>query len=81
MSQLEKAIEYSDDFSTHRVAFIQMANELINTGRCTLKDFIRNGGWYLSVTHKPKKVYFTYCGKTHISNRIYLDPHTLEFLN
>lgn len=80
-SQLEKAIEYSDDFSIHRVIFIKMANGLINSGRCTLQDFVRNGGWYRSVTHKPRQIYFTYCGKTHISNRIYLDPEHSKLID
>ncbi|MCL9783303.1 SH3 domain-containing protein [Vibrio sp. S4M6] len=80
-SQLEEAIEFSDDFSIHRSIFLKIANDLINKGRCTLQDFVRNGGWYRSLSHKPEAIYFTYCGKTHISNRIYLDPVKVALLN
>ncbi len=72
-TRLERALSYSDDYSTYKSIFIDKSQVLINMGRCSLADFEEFGGWVRSTNYKPKKVYFTYCGEAHISNRIYLD--------
>ncbi|EPF2505793.1 SH3 domain-containing protein [Vibrio fluvialis] len=72
-TRLEKALSHSDDYSAYKSIFINKSQVLINMGRCSLSDFEESGGWIRSTNYKPKKVYFTYCGKAHVSNRIYLD--------
>lgn len=75
-SQLESAIEQSDDFQLYRTEFMTASRGLLERGRCTLADFREMGGWVRSTNHKPDLVYFTYCGKMHVSNRLYVDVAT-----
>lgn len=69
----EGAIQSSDDFQLHKGGFLKATSTLIDNGTCTLADFREMGGWVRSQSHKPKPVYFTYCGGMTVSNRIYLD--------
>ena len=69
----EAAIQSSDDFQLHKGGFLKATSTLIDNGTCTLADFREMGGWVRSQSHKPKPVYFTYCGGMTVSNRIYLD--------
>jgi hypothetical protein len=73
----ERVIRNSDDFATHRQAFMRAATQLIQDGRCTARDFEDNGGWTKSVTtYRNEPIYFTYCGGLTSANRIYLDVST-----
>lgn len=72
----EALVSQSDDFATHRAAFVAAANELIGDGRCTAADFEEMGGWVKSTSHRDEPIYFTYCGGMTIANRIYLDAST-----
>ena len=75
-SPVAKAIKSTDDFSKYQKLFVSASEELIKSGNCSLGDFTEMGGWWRSTNHKPKPVYFTYCGGMTISNRIYLDTVT-----
>ncbi|RMH83377.1 SH3 domain-containing protein [Pseudomonas sp. AOB-7] len=77
-NKLEQAIKGSDDFSKYRPGLVKGSQELISSGKCTLADFTEMGGWMRSVNHKPKPVYFTYCGGMKLSNKIYLNVQTTE---
>lgn len=72
----EALVAQSDDFATHRAAFVEAANNLIADGRCTVGDFEEMGGWVKSSNHRDEPIYFTYCGGMTIANRIYLDAST-----
>ena len=78
MAEIEKAIKSSDDFATHRDVFLRAAASLIQSGTCSLEHLRENGGWVKSQQHKTEPVYFTYCGASHVSNRIYLNVSTGE---
>ena len=75
-AEIEQAIKLSDDFVTHREAFAKAAASLIQSGTCSLEQLRENGGWVKSHNHKSEPVYFTYCGASHVSNRIYLNVST-----
>ena len=77
-NKLEQAIKGSDDFAKFRVGFVNGSQELINSRRCTLADFAEMGGWMRSTNHKPKPVYFTYCGGMTLANKVYLNAQTGE---
>jgi len=69
---LEKALEWSDDFSDHTEGFIEAAKILIQSGHLTKEDFYQNGGWLKSVDFHAS--YFVYSAKNlHISARYYFD--------
>ena len=72
-SSVAKAIKSSDDFSKHQGVFVSVSEQLIKAGKCSLGDFKEMGGWWRSTNHKPKPIYFTYCGGMTKSNRIYLN--------
>lgn len=72
-SPVAKAIKSSDDFLKYQSVFVSASEKLIKYGKCSLGDFKEIGGWWRSTNHKPKPVYFTYCGGMTKSNRIYLN--------
>tara|TARA_R110000787_G_scaffold38249_2_gene96537 strand:- start:310 stop:957 length:648 start_codon:yes stop_codon:yes gene_type:complete len=72
----ERLVAQSDDFTEHRAAFVLAAGTLIREGRCTAADFEEQGGWVKSSNHRDQLVYFTYCGRMTVANRIYLDART-----
>ena len=73
----ERIISGSDDFKMYRTQFAKAAHELIDSNRCTEKDFENMGGWTKSTTtYRDQPVYFIYCGKMIIENRLYLDVRT-----
>lgn len=74
--EIAAAIASSDDFGIYRQVFIDAAAALIHDGRCSLGQLRENGGWVRSQTHKPRLVYFVYCGAPHVSNRFYVDATT-----
>ncbi|WP_345847740.1 SH3 domain-containing protein [Shewanella algae] len=75
-SPVAKAIKSSDDFSKYQSVFVSASEKLTKSGKCSLGDFKEMGGWWRSTSHKPKLVYFTYCGGMTKSNRIYLNAAT-----
>jgi hypothetical protein len=75
-SPVANAIKLSDDFSKYQNVFISVSEKLIESGKCSITDFKFTGGWVRTVIHKPKLVYFAYCGGATASNRIYLDAAT-----
>ena len=74
--QIETAISASDDYELHREAFMAASEKLLREQRCTLEHFRENGGWVRSQAHKNQQVYFTYCGRPHVDDRIYLNVST-----
>jgi hypothetical protein len=75
-SPIAKAIKSSDDFAKHQQVFESVSEKLVNSGKCKLSDFQDIGGWLRSTAHKPKPVYFTYCGGMSKNNRIYVNTLT-----
>jgi len=73
LAKIEAVIKDSDDFSSHKEIMLKLSQQLIDQGKCTLADFEDMGGWVQSFKHKPKPVYFTYCGDINEDSRIYLD--------
>jgi len=75
-SPVVKAIKSSDDFSKYQSVFVSASDKLIKSSKCRLRDFSEIGGWMRSTNHKPKPIYFTYCGGMTKNNRIYLNAAT-----
>jgi len=73
LAKIEAVLKDSDDFSSHKEIMLKLSQQLIEQGKCTLADFEDMGGWVQSFKHKPKPVYFTYCGDINEDSRIYLD--------
>lgn len=73
---IAQAIKGSDDFQKHKDQFINASQDLIKNGRCTIDDFSRQGGWWKSSNHLNQPIYFTYCGGTDRTNRLYLNIKT-----
>ncbi len=73
ITSLEIAIKSSDNFSSYKNVMLDISQKLINQGRCTLADYREMGGWMRSYNHKPKPIFFTYCGGMKKSNRVYLN--------
>ena len=74
----ETLVAGSDDFARYRTQFSAAAQQLIQRGRCSAQDFREMGGWVKSSNHRNEPVYFTYCGASHVSNRLYLNAETGE---
>lgn len=73
---LEDALKASDDFSSHKDALVSISKKLIESGKCSVAEFKSLGGWVRSTMHRPKMVYFTYCGGLSASNILYYDLTT-----
>lgn len=76
--QISPMISQSEDYLAHKDEFDTAAAILVKMGRCTPDELQEMGGWWKSVSHKPKPVYFTYCGGMTVANRIYVDTSTRE---
>lgn len=77
---LEKAIKNSDQYSQYHDNFIKLSQKLVNQGRCSVSDYAEMGGWLRSSNHKPKPVYFTYCGGFSNGEKVYINAKTGEIL-
>lgn len=77
---LEKAIKGSDNYSLYRENFIKLSQNLIDQGRCSIADYKEMGGWLRSSNHKPKPIYFTYCGGFSKANKVYINAETGKIL-
>jgi hypothetical protein len=75
-SPIARAIEASDDLAMHLHTFVWVSGILVDAGECELNDFRDIGGWWRSAEHKPRPIYYTYCGGASNSHRIYLDTTT-----
>ena len=72
------AIKASDDLPKYESTFAWVSTKLVDTGTCKVSDFRDIGGWWRSADHKPRLVYYTYCGGGSNSDRIYVDISTGE---
>ena len=75
-SPIVNAIKSSDDLAMHQDFFVRVSEELIHSGECKLSDFEDIGGWWRSVDHKPRPVYYTYCGGSINNHRVYVNTAT-----
>jgi len=75
-SPIINAIRSSDDLALHQDTFVRVSEELINSGECKLSDFEDIGGWWRSVDHKPRPVYYTYCGGAINNHRVFVNTAT-----
>jgi len=73
-----EAIRSSDDLAMHLETFVGVSEKLVNSGECVLSDFEDIGGWWRSVAHKPRPVYYTYCGGGVDNHRIFVNAATGE---
>ena len=76
-SAVAKSIKGSDDFSKYSKKMIEVSENLVKSGQCSIKDFEDMGGWMRS-TNRGKGVYFTYCGGMNSNNKVYLNINTGE---
>jgi hypothetical protein len=72
------AIKSSDDLPKYQATFAWVSAKLVDSGTCEISDFRDIGGWWRSADHKPRPVYYTYCGGGSNSDRIYVDTTTGE---
>jgi uncharacterized protein YgiM (DUF1202 family) len=72
------AIKSSDDLPKYQATFAWISAKLVDSGTCKISDFRDIGGWWRSADHKPRPVYYTYCGGGSNSDRIYMDTTTGE---
>ncbi len=70
------AIKSSDDLPRYEATFAWVSAKLVDTGTCKISDFRDIGGWWRSADHKPRPIYYTYCGGGSNSDRIYMDTTT-----
>ncbi len=81
-SDIRDAIEASDNYKDNKTAFLFKTKELVDSGRCTLKEIKEQGGWMYAPI-RTKEVgglqYFIHCGGTNNSNKIYLDISSYRY--
>ena len=75
-SPIINAIKSSDDLAMHQDTFVWVSEKLVTSGECKLSDFEDIGGWWRSVDHKPRPVYYTYCGGAIDNHRVYVNTAT-----
>ena len=75
-SPVYQAIRASDDLDRHQGIFVLVSSKLVEAGQCELSDFHDIGGWWRSAAHKPRSVYYTYCGGATNEHRIFVDTAT-----
>lgn len=76
--EILEAIRLSDDLDKHRDVLVLATAAAINHYGYTLSEFENHGGWVRSPTYRPRKVYFTYGDRAHVSDRLYVDVETGE---
>jgi len=77
-ASIVEAIKSSDDLPKYQTTFAWVSAKLVDSGTCKVSDFRDIGGWWRSADHKPRPVYYTYCGGGSNSDRIYMDTTTGE---
>ena len=75
---LLEAIKSSDDFYKYGAEFFVASKELVSRGKCSVKDFEEQGGWWRST--RKKAVYYVICGEAHNDNKVYLDVISGQFI-
>ena len=75
-SPVYQAIKSSDDLERHQGVFVLVSTKLVESGQCQLSDFHDIGGWWRSNAHRPRSVYYTYCGGAANEHRIFVDTAT-----
>lgn len=70
-------IKGSDEYDRFKQPFAVATANLLQSGRCTERDFKDAAGWTRSV-NANKTTYFVYCGEFKLENRIYLNAATGE---
>jgi uncharacterized protein YgiM (DUF1202 family) len=75
-SPIVEAIISSEDLAIYLDTFVSVSKELVKAGECKLSDFKDIGGWWRSAEHKPKSVYYTFCGNASNNHRIFVNTDT-----
>lgn len=75
-SPIVAAIKASEDLGKHLDTFVLVSGKLVNAGECELSDFEDIGGWWRSVDHRPRPIYYTYCGGASNNHRVFVNVDT-----
>ena len=75
-SPIALAIKASEDLARYMGTFVSVSGKLIDAGECQLSDFEDIGGWWKSVDHQPRPIYYTYCGGAINNHRVYVNTAT-----
>jgi len=75
-SPIANAIKNSDDFSRYKSVFIKASEELVKSGRCSIRE-LSGDGWMRSQNQKPAPVYFVWCNG--YKDRVYLNTRTADY--
>lgn len=71
---LAKLIAGSDDFTLYETQFVETARKLLNQGLCTEEEIAEFGGFWESVSMRPRRAYWIQCG----SEKFYVDLPTMD---
>jgi len=75
-SPIALAIKASEDLARYMCTFVSVSGKLIDAGECQLSDFEDIGGWWKSVDHQPRPIYYTYCGGGNSNHRVFVNVST-----
>ena len=75
-SPIFAAIKASEDLTKYLDTFVSVSGKLIDAGECQLSDFEDIGGWWKSVDHQPRPIYYTYCGGASNNHRVFVNVNT-----
>jgi hypothetical protein len=75
-SPIVAAIKASEDLAKYMGTFVSVSGKLIDAGECQLSDFEDIGGWWKSVDHQPRPIYYTYCGGASNNHRVFVNVST-----
>ena len=75
-SPIVLAIKASEDLAKYLGTFVSVSEKLIDAGECQLSDFEDIGGWWKSVDHQPRPIYYTYCGGASNNHRVFVNVST-----
>lgn len=76
-AEIQEAIAKSDDYDMYRSEFMEAARSLLASRRCGRYEMTQYGGFVKAQgNNKTLPIYFTYCGGSHLDNRIYLNIST-----
>ncbi|MDB4583759.1 SH3 domain-containing protein [Draconibacterium sp.] len=75
-SPIVAAIKASEDLAKYMGTFVSVSGKLIDAGECQLSDFEDIGGWWRSVDHQPRPIYYTYCGGASNNHRVFVNVNT-----
>ena len=75
-SPIALAIKASEDLAKYMGTFVSVSGKLVDAGECQLSDFEDIGGWWKSVDHQPRPIYYTYCGGASNNHRVFVNVST-----